>query len=347
MPILDHTFVAVLLASTVPAFSANAQDKPQKPTAVPTWMDLAPGTDVSYSVDDDNKMTGGGGGGFGSGGGGKHAVRIVVLGAEANGALRIAIVDETLPKESFETAIVHAEIVTLDPATGALQRGPEAAATAGIQWMQITAFPYPALSAAEWKAKKPVTRSAWTPVAGEPVELPMTVSFGTKKDGKKQVPTLSADLASKQPVAAKLVGIAGLVAMAQGQMPKMGASSIEPVDVNVVEMHRDYTFDPAKGRITAVRTTGKVTAADGKLTIACNATQQETERRMVAAKDLPAVVEVVEEICAIAAPKEAKEARKARAEALQEKAAKAGFAATAKRLLDSLTRDGLPPGIPR
>ena len=158
---------------------------------------------------------------------------------------------------------------------------------------------------------------------------------------------LIADLASKQPVAAKLVGIAGMVAMAQGQMPKLGASSIEPVDVEVVELHREYTFEPAKGRITAVRTTGKVTAADGKITVACNATQQETERRAVPTKDLTAVVEVVEELCAIASSSEPKEARKTRAEALQEKAAKAGFAATAKRLLDSLTRDGLPPGLPR
>jgi hypothetical protein len=338
--------VALLLACTASALPVIAQDKPQKPKAIPTWMDLPVGTDVTYAVDDDNKISGGGGG-MGSGGGGKHEVRIVVLGTEAGGALRIAIFDETLPKESFETAIVHAEIVTLDPATGAMQRGPEAAQTAGMPWFQITAFPYPALSVAEWKAKKPVTRSMWTPVAGEPIELPMVVSFGTKKDGKKQVPTLTADLASKQPVAAKLVGIAGMVSMAQGQMPKLGASGIEPVPVEVVELHREYTFDPAKGRITAVRTTGKVTAADGKITVACNATQQETERRAVAAKDLPAVVEVVEELCAIASSSEPKEARKTRAEALQEKAAKAGFAATAKRLLDSLTRDGLPPGFPR
>lgn len=339
-----------LLLAALPLFavSAVAQDKPPKPPAAATWMDLPVGADVTYAVDDDNKMTGGGGGGVGSGGGGKHAVRIVVLGAEAGGALRIAIFDEKLPKERFETAIVHAEIATLDPATGVLQRGSDAAArSAGVPWLQITAFPYPALSAAEWKAKKPVTRSAWTPVAGEPIELPMVVSFGTKKDGKKQVPTLSADLGSKQPVAAKLVGIAGMVAMAQGQMPKLGASGVDPVDVNVVELHREYTFDPAKGRITAVRTTGKVTAADGKITIACNAMQQETERRALAAKDLPAAAEVVEEICAIASSSDPKEARKQRAEAIQEKAAKAGFADTAKRLLDSLTRDGLPPGLPR
>jgi len=346
MPIRHRTLLAVLLASTASTFPAFAQDKPAKPPA-PTWMALPVGPDVTCSVVDGNR-TSDGAGGTGTGGGGKHAVRIVVLGAEASGALRIAIFDETLPRESFETAIVHAEIVTLDPATGALQRAPEVAArSAGVPWLQITAFPYPALSPAEWKAKKPVTRTAWTPVAGEPIELPMTVSFGTKKDGKKQVPTMAASLASKQPVAGKLVGIAGIVAMAQGQMPKIGAGSVEPVDVSIVSLHREYTLDPSKGRVIAVYTTGKVTAADGKVTIACAAMQQETERRLVAAKDLPAVVEVVEEICAIASSEDPKDARKTRAEALQEKAVKAGFAATAKRLLDSLTRDGLPPGFPR
>ena len=144
-----------------------------------------------------------------------------------------------------------------------------------------------------------------------------------------------------------IVGIAGIVAMAQGQMPKLGASGVEPVAASVVELRREFTIEAAKGRVTAVRTTGKVTAGDGKVEIACRSTQTETGRRLVAAKDLPAVVEVVEELCAIAAANEGKAERKARAEALQEKAKAAGFAATAERLLDSLTRDGLPPGFPR
>ncbi len=335
------------LPRTVPllAFCCSLAVAQQPAKPAPTWMDLAPGTDVSYSVVDENKLVGGGG--TGSGGSGKHAVRIVSLGADEAGALRIAVIDEQLPTESFETAIVRAEVVLLDPATGSLRQSASTADGPLAVWAAAVAFPYPALSAAEWKAKKPIARRAWTPVAGEPCEVPTVVTFGTRKDGKKQVPTLTQSLDAKEGVTAHLVGIAGIVAMAKGQMPKLGASGVEPVEVAVEALQRDYTFDAAKGRITAVHTTGKVTAADGKVVIACNSLQTETERRVVAAKDLPAVVEVVEAICAIAGSGADKEERKAPAAALQEKAKAAGFGPTAARLLDSLTRDGLPPGLPR
>lgn len=344
--LLRSVFFATLC---LPVF---AQEKPAKPVAKPatkpaatTWMDLAPGTDVTWSVDDDNTLVSGGG--SGSGGSGKHAVRIVSLGADDEGSLRIAVIDEQLPEEAFETAIVRAEIAVLDPATGALRREGGATGPLTAMWSPQVVFPFPTLTAAEWKAKKPVARTTWTPVAGEACELPMVVTFENRKEGKKQVPVLVASLAAKQPAEVRLVGIAGIVAMAQGQMPKLGASGVEPVVATVVELRREFTIEAAKGRVTAVHTTGKVTAGDGKVEIACRSTQTETGRRIVAAKDLPAVVEVVEELCAIAVSSEPKAERKARAEALQEKAKAAGFAATAERLLDSLTRDGLPPGLPR
>jgi cytidylate kinase len=319
----------------------------QAKTAAPaTWMDLAPGTDVSYSIEDENRMEGGVG--TGSGGSGKHAVRIVALGPDASGALRVAVFDEQLPKESFETAIVRAEIAVLDATTGALQR--DAAAASGplaAMWSPQVVFPFPALTAAEWKGKKAVARTGWAPVAGEPRELPLKVSFTTRKDGKKMVPALLVELDSKEPVAVKLVGIAGMVSMAQGKMPKLGASGVEPVDAEVSALRRECTIDPAKGRVSEIRTTGTVVAADGKLKIACSNTQRETERRVVEAKDLPLAVEVVEELCAIVASQDAKEERRKRVEALAPKAKQAGFAATAERLLDSFTRNGLPPGVGR
>lgn len=318
-----------------------------KPTAPSTWMDLAIGTDVRYAIDDDNRVADAGGG-SGAGGSGKHAVRIVALGRDANGALRVAVFDEQLPKESFETTIVRAEIASVDPATGALLRDPAAAAGAlAAMWSPQVVFPFPALSMAEWKAKKPVARTGWTPVAGEACELPLKVSFTTRKEGKKQVPVLLLELDSKTPVPVQLVGIAGMVELAQGRMPKLGAGGVEPVVAEVRELRREATIDPAKGRVTAILTTGTVTAADGKLTIACRSTQQETERRVVAAKELPLVVEVVEELCAIVASQEAKDVRRERAAALTAKAKQAGFASTHERLLDSLTRDGLPPGVGR
>lgn len=316
-----------------------------KPAAPATWMDLAVGTDVSYAVEDENRMSDAAGG-SGSGGSGRHAVRIVALGPDASGALRVAIFDEQLPKESFETAIVRAEIVVLDPATGALRRDPAAVGTQAM-WSPQAVFPFPALSAAEWKGKKPVSRAGWAPVAGEPHELPLRVSFTTRKDGKKQVPSLLVELDSKTPVAVKLVGIAGIVGMVQGKMPKVGGSSIEPVDAQLSALRRECTIDAAKGRVTEIRTTGTVSAADGKVNVTCHSTQRETERRTIAAVDLPLVVEVVEELCAIAASQDAKAERRKRAEALVPKAKQAGFAPTAERLLDSLTRDGLPPGLGR
>ncbi len=321
-----------------------AQGKPPTPT---TWMDLAVGTDVRYTIEDDNRLADAGGG-SGSGGSGKHAVRIVALGPDANGLLRVAVFDEQLPKESFETAIVRAEITSLDPATGTLQCDPAAAAgPLAVMWSPQVVFPFPPLSTAEWKAKKAVARAGWAPVAGEARELPLKISFTTRKDGKKQVPALLIELDSKTPVQVQLVGIAGMVSIAQGRMPKLGASGVEPVAATVSGLRRECTIDPAKGRVTAIHTTGTVTAADGKLTIACRNTQQETERRVVAAKELPLVVEVVEELCAIVASQDAKDVRRQRAEALTAKAKQAGFAPTHERLLDSLTRDGLPPGIGR
>lgn len=320
----------------------------KSPTPAPaTWMDLAVGTDVSYSIEDENHSADAGGG-SGSGGSGKSTVRIVVLGAEAGGALRVAVIDEQLPKQSFETAIIRAEIVTLDPATGALQRTAEAAnrPTAAL-WSPQVVFPFPILSPAEWKAKKPVARAGWAPVAGEPRELPLRISFANRKDGKKQVPMLLVELDSKEPVDVKLVGIAGMVSLVQGKMPKLGASGIEPVDAKVVALRRECTIDVAKGRVTELVTTGTITAADGKLKIACSNIQRETARRIVAAKDLPLVVEVVEELCAIVAGNDAKEARLERAGALAAKAKQAGFEATCGRVLDSLTRSGLPPGLGR
>jgi hypothetical protein len=317
-----------------------------KPAAPATWMDLAAGTDVIYALDDENKLEGGGG--TGSGGSGKHAVRIVALGADASGALRVAVFDEQLPKQSFETAIVRAEIAVLDAATGALRRDAAAAVGAiGTLWSPQVVFPFPAVSAAEWKAKKPVARSGWALVAGEPRELPLVVTFTTRKDGKKQVPGLVVELDSKEPVAVKLVGIAGMVSMAQGKMPRLGASGVEPVDAHVVALRRECTIDAAKGRVSEIRTTGTVTAADGKLKITCGSVQRETERRVIAAKDLPVAVQVVEELCAIVGSEDAKEDRRQRVEALLPKARQAGFAATAERLLDSLTRSGLPPGVGR
>ena len=331
----------VLLAGT-----SIAQTKPAAPA---TWMDLAVGTDVGYAVDDENTMKGAGGG-TGSGGSGKHAVRIVVLGAADGGALRIAIFDEQLPKESFETAIVRGEIMTLEPATGVLQRDPAAAAALppeAARWSPAVVFPFPPLTTAEWKAKKAVARTGWAPVAGEPHELPLRIAFGTRKDGKKQVPELTIDLDSKEPVTVQLVGIAGMVSMAEGKMPKLGASGIEPVDALLQSLQRRCTIDAAKGRVTEIRTTGTVTAAGGKLTIACNSVQRETERRVIAAKDLPLAIEVVDTLCAVIADHADTAECAKRVEALMPKAKQAGFAATAERLRDSLTRSGLPPGIGR
>src|SRR5688572_14810500 len=125
---------------------STAQTKPAPPA---TWMDLAVGTDVSYTIGDDNKAKDAAGG-TGSGGAGKRAARIVVLGAGENGGLRVAVFDEQLPTESYSTAIVRAEIAVLDPATGALQREPEAVASPAARfWSPGHVFPFPPLTAAE------------------------------------------------------------------------------------------------------------------------------------------------------------------------------------------------------
>jgi len=316
---------------------AVAQAKPS------TWMNLAAGTDITYAVEDENKLAAGGG--TGSGGAGRVAVRVVALGPDESGAPRIALFEEQLPKQSFETPIVRAEIYVLDAATGGLKPAGASGKTGPLS-ASTGSFPFPALSAAEWKAKKPVARTMVAPVAGEAQDLPFTIRTETKKDGKKQVPVLVAALDAKEPVTVKLAGIAGMVAMAQGQMPKLGASGIEPVDASLVALRREYTID-AKGNCSEVRTTGTVTAADGKLEIACSNVQRETARRVVTAKELPAFVEVVEELCAIVGSNDGKDERKARAEALQSKAKQAGFGETVARLLDSMSRSGLPPGVGR
>ena len=74
---------------------------------------------------------------------------------------------------------------------------------------------------------------------------------------------------------------------------------------------------------------------------------RETDRRKLAAKDLAAFTTLVEEICAIANGRESRPERRQRAEALQSDAKKLGLGPTVDRLVDSLTRDGLPPGLGR
>jgi hypothetical protein len=331
--------VAVLLA----AASLPAQHKPTAAVVTP-WMDLAPGTDVTYAVTDENTSTDGVG--SGGGGAGRSDLRVVVLGHEG-GRLRLAIFDQQLPKQSFETALVRAEIAMLDVATGALERDPGAKAPLPLPWSPMAAFPFPPLSPAEWKGKKPVSRAAWTPVAGEGKELPFVFTFGTRREGKKQVPTLTVVLDSKVPVAVELVGIAGIVAIAEGRMPKLGVSGVEPVPAQVQALRRVYDFEVGKARVLAIETTGTVVAGGGKLVITCRNRVREQARRTIAGAALPEAVAVVEELCAVVGDVGDRAARRQRAEALRGRAAKAGFGELADRLVDSLTRDGLPPGFPR
>ena len=71
---IDHLLVREWIA----ALSASAAAQ-----KAPTWMDLAAGTDVTYSIRDENQLVSGGG--TGSGGSGEHAVRVFSLGAGEGG----------------------------------------------------------------------------------------------------------------------------------------------------------------------------------------------------------------------------------------------------------------------
>lgn len=335
-----------MLHRFLPALPLLAALLPAQAPASGTWMDLAAGTDLGYAIEDTNTLTDAGGG-TGAGGSGTHEVRILALGPNADGIPRIAIFDVQLPKESFETPILRAEIAELDRGTGTLRRTDASGGPAGEVWSPMEVFPFPPLSPEEWKGRQTVSRTAWAPVAGEPRQLPMRIGFPSTKGGRRKVPSLLVELDSKQPVPVRLVGIAGIVGMAQGKMPKLGASGIEPVDANVTALRREYTIDLPKGHVTEIHTTGTVTAADGKVTVTCNHTQRETSRRIVPAKQLPLVVEVAEAVCALIASDDDKAERKQRAEQLLPKAKEAGLEAIAAHLLDSLSRDGLPPGIGR
>ena len=314
----------------------------QKPAAVAkTWMDLAVGTDLTWSTEGADSTVGGVGSGKSDNG--KHEIRIVCLGTEDDGKLRLAIVDEHLPSEPHEVAIVNCEICLLDPATGELERLAEAATTPR-RWSPLMSFPYPALSPAEFKAKKPLAKTVGAPVGGEPQILAMDVTFGKAQSGKKKVAAILAAIDPAKPAAIRLVGIAGMVAMSQGQMPKLGASGIEPVDAVVSELRREFHVD-AKGRVLEVHTTYKFAAGDGKLQFEGNHVMRETQRRKVSAKELPKVVELMEAVGAITNSSDSKEQRRERAAALQPSTIALGFATMLKRLEDSMTHSGLPPGI--
>ena len=330
---------------------ALAQAKPSAPAQTAakapakTWMELAVGTEVVYSLvgEDAADM----GGGSASSGNAPHELRTIGLGVAEDGRLRVVILDEALPKESHDVPIVRAEFALLDPATGELARAEAATDGVGAAWSPLALFPLPPLSQAEWKAKKPVQKTCWVPVSGEPQQVPLAFTFGTTKDGKKTVPTLAAVLAGKEPVAIQLVRIAGMVAMAEGRMPKLGASGVEPVPASLTALRREFRIDPANGRIVGIQSTSTTLAANGKMKIAGTHTVRETKRRQVPAAGLAEYTKVVEELCAIVNSRDDKVEKKARAEALQAAATKMELGATVARLIDSLTRDGLPPGFPR
>jgi hypothetical protein len=339
---------ALFLVCFAPAQDKPAAPKPPaaKPASAPPagWMDLAVGTDVRYRMTGSNqcKM----GGGSGSGGGEDSELRVVGLAAEQDGKLRLALIDETLPKDKIGVPIVRAMIARLDPATGELAPADgEAADPLVARYSPIGEFPFPPLSAVEWKGRKAVRKDAHVAICGEPQVLPLAFSFTTRKEGRTQVPVLVADLGSKQPVAIKLGSIGGMIDIAEGRMPKIG--NVEPVDASVTALHREYSLDAAKGRVTEIRTTSAATAAGGRMTIEGSHTTTETARRQLTGDALTPFAAAVTEICAIANSKDDKGKRRERAAALQAGAAKLDLAATVERLVDSLTRDALPPGIPR
>ena len=333
-----NVLIATLLAATFTAeLSAQKAKKPPK-----TWMDLPVGTDLTWTSEDSNESVGGRG--TSKSNNGKHEIRIVSLGATDDGKLRIAVIDEQLPDEPHETAIVHGEIALLDPATGQLER-PDEQKKLAIQLSPLTAFPYPPLSSKEFKSKKAGTKEILAPVGGEAQLLSLKLTSGKAKVGRKKVRAVIAEMDPKQPAAIKLAGIAGMVAMAKGQMPKIGASGIEPVDATVTALRREFHVDN-KGRVLAVHTTSKFEAG-GVMKFEGTHTMKETARRKLKGKAFDAFAETIEEICAITQSREDKATRKQRAEALKKQAKKVGLAPMLDRLIDSLTRSGLPPGIGR
>jgi hypothetical protein len=344
---MRHFAVASLLLPFVAAAQnppAPAKPAPKPAAAAPakTWMNLPVGTDVRYRSTgaDQCKM----GGGTGSSDNADHELRIVVLGSEADGRLRLAVIDEAVPKDGG-VPIVRGEFALLDPASGGLVRTDDADPDPLLaRFSPIAGFPFPPLSAAEVKAKKPLRKDVRVDVNGEPQVLPLAITFATRKEGKSQVPVLVAELGTGQTVPIKLAGIAGMVAMAEGRMPKAG--SIEPVDATVTALRREYSIDN-KGSVLDVRTTSTTTAAAGKMTIEGTHSISQIGRRQLDAKTLPPFAAAIEEICAITNSRDGKEQRRQRAVALKESAAKLELAATVDRLIDSLTRDVLPPGIGR
>lgn len=319
---------------------ATAQAGAAKPEK--TWMDLAVGVDLRWSAE--GKASGKMGRGTTSGGGGVHELRFACLGSDAEGRLRLAILDEQLPEESFDVPIVNCEFALLDPRTGELV--PEAADAAADRWSTVHSFPYPALSPAQWKAKKPLSMPTRTWIAGEPQTVPASIAFETRKAGKKTTTVLVATTDPKSPVAIKMVGIAGMVAMASGRMPALGASGVQPVDVKVTELRQEFEFGD-NGRLVAIRTQSKLDAADGKLVLTGEDTAREIERRVLKPAELTPFAAAIAEIGAIAQSKDGREARAERAKKLQPDAAKVGLGPTVERLIKNLTMDGLPPGIPR
>jgi hypothetical protein len=306
-------------------------------------MDLAVGTDVRYRMtgSDQCKM----GGGSGSGGGDDSELRVVGLAAEPDGKLRLALIDETLPRDKMDVPIVRAAVALLDPATGELASADDGQSDPLVaRYSPIAEFPFPPLTAAEWKGRKAVRKDAHVAICGEPQVLPLAFAFTTRKEGKAQVPVLVADLGSKQ-VAIKLGSIGGMIDIAEGRMPKIGR--VEPVDASVTALHREYSIDAAKGRVLEIRTTSAATAAGGKMTIEGTHTTTEIARRQLTGDALTPFAAAVAEICAIANSKDDKGKRRERATALKADAQKLDLGATVDRLVDSLTRDPLPPGIPR
>src|SRR5262249_41570437 len=148
-----------------------------------------------------------------------HELRVVSLAVEQDGKLRLALIDETLPKDKMDVPIVRCAIGLLDPATGELAPADgEDTDPLVARYSPIAGFPFPPLSAAEWKGRKAVRKDAHVAVCGEPQVLPLAFSFTTRKEGKTQVPVLVADLGTKQ-VAIKLASIGGMIDIAEGRMP--------------------------------------------------------------------------------------------------------------------------------
>lgn len=339
---LQHLIGASFALALATGFSCQlAAQRPSKPAK--TWMDLAVGTDLTWTAQGADKSIGGIGSSKSNNA--KHEIRVACLGVSDDGRLRIAIVDEALPDEPHETAIVNGEIVLLDPKTSQLERIANNRAVP-IQWSPLMAFPYPPVTSTEWKAKKSAAKEIVAPIGGEPQLLPMSLKFGKAKVGKKKVRAIIGEIDPKTPAAIKLVGIAGMVAMSQGRMPKLGTSGVEPIDATVTELRREFCVD-AKGRMLAINTTSKFEAADGAMKFEGTHTMTETKRRKLKGKTHKSFAAMMEEICAITQSNEDKAVRRDRAKALQATAKKLGLGPMVERLVDSLTRSGLPAGLGR